>query len=65
MIVAFIAGGLVGIMGMAWLAYGSKLRLVQENKIYKQRLEFLEKESPKRHYQPVEDPRTRVHALVN
>jgi hypothetical protein len=65
MIFAFAAGGLVGIMGMSWLAYGSKIQLIQENRIYRQRLEFLEKEAPKRERQPVEDPRVRVHALVN
>jgi hypothetical protein len=65
MAIAFLAGGLFGMLGMAVLAYGSKIQLARENKIFKERLEFLEKETPRRHYQPVEDPRTRVHALVN
>jgi hypothetical protein len=65
MAVSFVAGGLFGMLGMAVLAYGSKMQLVKENKIFKARLDFLEKEAPKRQYQPVEDPRTRVHALVN
>jgi hypothetical protein len=63
--ISFVAGGLFGMLGMAVLAYGSKMQLARENKIFKERLEFLEKETPRRHYQPVEDPRTRVHALVN
>ena len=65
MALSFLAGGFCGMLGMACLAYGSKIILIRENRLYKQRLEFLEKESPKRHYQPVEDPRIRVHALVN
>jgi hypothetical protein len=65
MTISFMAGGLFGMLGMAVLAYGSKMQLVRENKIFKARLDFLEKETPKRHYQPVEDPRTRVHALVS
>ncbi len=65
MLLSFLAGGMVGILGMALCAYGSKLRLMRENQIYKERLQFLEKESSKKHYQPVEDPRARVHALVN
>jgi hypothetical protein len=65
MTISFMAGGLFGMLGMAVLAYGSKMQLVRENKIFKARLDFLEKETPKRHFQPVEDPRTRVHALVS
>jgi hypothetical protein len=63
--ISFVAGGLFGMIGMAVLAYGSKMDLVRENKLFKARLDFLEKETPKRQYQPVEDPRTRVHALVS
>jgi hypothetical protein len=63
--ISFVTGGLFGMLGMAILAYGSKMQLARENKIFKERLEFLEKETPRRHYQPVEDPRVRVHALVN
>jgi len=65
MAISFMAGGLFGMLGMAVLAYGSKMQLVRENKIFKARLDFLEKETPKRRYQPVEDPRTRVHALMS
>jgi hypothetical protein len=65
MAISFMAGGLFGMLGMAVLAYGSKMQLVRENKIFKARLDFLEKETPKRKYQPVEDPRTRVHALMS
>jgi hypothetical protein len=65
MAISFITGGLFGMLGMAVLAYGSKMQLVKENKIFKARLDFLEKETPKRHYQPVEDPRVRVHALMS
>ena len=65
MAISFMAGGLFGMLGMAVLAYGSKMQLVRENKIFKARLDFLEKETPKRRYRPVEDPRTRVHALMS
>jgi len=65
MAISFMAGGLFGMLGMAVLAYGSKMQLVRENKIFKARLDFLEKETPKRHFQPVEDPRTRVHAMMS
>jgi hypothetical protein len=65
LVISFLAGGLFGMLGMAVLAYGSKAKLIHENRIYRARLDFLEKESPKRQYQPVKDPRTRVHALVN
>jgi len=65
MAISFVAGGLFGMVGMAVLAYGSKMDLVRENKLFKARLDFLETETPKRHYQPVEDPRTKVHALMS
>jgi hypothetical protein len=61
---AFLAGGFFGMLGMSVLAYSSKATLIRENRIYRERLKFLENEKPRK-YQPVEDPRVRVHALVN
>jgi hypothetical protein len=61
---AFLAGGFCGMVGMSVLAYGSKANLIRDNRIYRERLQFLENEKPNK-YQPVEDPRVRVHALVN
>jgi hypothetical protein len=63
-LIAFLAGGFCGILGMAVLSYCSKASLIQENRLYKDRLQFLENEKPRK-MQSMEDPRTRVHALVN
>lgn len=65
LILAFLVGGLFGMMGMAALASGPKRELLRNNRILMNRIDFLEKESQKKHYQPVKDPRPRVHALVN
>jgi hypothetical protein len=64
-ILAFMAGGLVGIMGMSMLSYGTRFHLLQENRILRQRLDFLEVEGEKRRFKPVHDPRPHVHSLVN
>jgi len=64
LLLAFLAGGFCGMLGMSLLAYGSKANLIRENRIYRERLRFLENE-PSRKYEPVEDPRVRVHALVS
>lgn len=64
-LIAFLAGGLLGMMGMAVLAYGSKMDLHQENSALSRRLDFLEKENGKKRFKPVKDPRPHVHSLVN
>ena len=64
-IVGFIAGGLCGMVGMAILAYGSKNTVNSEVDILYRRLNFLENESEKKRFKPVQDPRPRVHKLVN
>lgn len=63
-ILTFITGGIFGMIGMALLAFGPKTNLLQENRILKERLKFLEKQDQKQ-YQPVKDPRPHVHTLVN
>ena len=62
---AFVGGGLFGLVGMAVLAYGPKTNLMRENHTLRHRLEFMEKEYEKKHYRPVRDPRPHVHKLVN
>ena len=64
LVLAFLAGGFCGILGMAVLSYCSKASLIQENRLFKERLQFLENEKSRK-FQPVEDPRPHVHALVN
>ena len=64
-ILAFLAGGAFGMLGMAVLASGPKASLLREMHILRKRLEFLEKENQGKRYQPVKDPRSRVHTLVN
>ena len=63
--IAFLAGGFCGMMGMAFLAYGSKTMLMRENGVLRRRLNFLEKEDPRRRHKPVKDPRPEVHKLIN
>jgi hypothetical protein len=63
--IAFIVGGIFGMMGMAMLAYGSKVNLIQEIKVLRKRLNFLENEDPRQKYQSVKDPRPDVHKMVN
>jgi hypothetical protein len=65
LLLAFIAGGMFGMVGMAILGCGSKMRLHHENGILGRRLEFLEKEGATKRYKPVKDPRPRVHTLVH
>lgn len=65
LILAFLAGGLSGMLGMAILVSGSKTKLFRDNSVLCKRLEFLEKEVQEKHYKPVKDPRPHVHALVN
>jgi len=62
---AFVGGGLFGLVGMAVLAYGPKTTLMRENYTLRHRLEFMEKEYEKRHVRHVRDPRPHVHKLVN
>lgn len=65
-ILAFLAGGLFGMMGMAVLAYGSKTSLLRENGVMRQRLQFLESDTREhKKYQDVKDPKPQVHTLIN
>ena len=64
-LLAFLAGGLVGMMGMAVLACGSKVNLWREHRIMCKRLDFLERESEGKRFEPVKDPRPHVEHLVN
>ncbi|MBN1894468.1 hypothetical protein JW906_08230 [bacterium] len=65
-ILAFLAGGLFGMMGMAVLAYGSKTSLLRENSVMRQRLQFLESDKREsKQYQNVKDPKPQVHSLIN
>lgn len=61
---AFLAGGFFGIVGMAILAYGPKMKLYKENSVLCQRLDFLENEAEKKRFKPIKDPRKEVHTLV-
>ncbi|MCJ7813114.1 hypothetical protein MUP95_07350 [bacterium] len=63
-ILTFIIGGIFGMIGMAILAFGPKTSLLQENRVLKERLTFLESQDQKQ-YKPVKDPRPHVHTLVN
>ncbi|MBN1782902.1 hypothetical protein JW948_17345 [bacterium] len=63
--IAFLVGGLCGMMGMAVLAYGSKTNLMRENGVLRRRLNFLEHEDPRRRFTKVKDPRPEVHNLVS
>lgn len=66
LILAFFTGGLLGMMGMAALAYGSKTNLMRELSFLRKRLTFLENEKPKkRTYKAVKDPRPQVQSLIN
>ena len=62
---AFLGGGLFGMVGMAIIASGPKNIILRDIRILKNRIDFLERENQKERYQPVKDPRPRVHALVN
>ncbi len=64
-IIVFMAGVTFGVVSMAALAYGSKMRLYRENFVLTKRVEFLEKDDQRRKYRPVKDPRPNVHNLVN
>ena len=63
-LLAFLTGGCLGVVGMAALAYGPKILLMRDNRLMKTRLHFLEDELEKRN-QTVKDPRSVVHQLVN
>ena len=64
-IVSFLLGGFFGILGMAAMAYGSKVSLMREIKVLRNRLTMFEHEESKKKYQPVKDPRVEVDALIN
>ena len=63
--IAFLVGGLCGMLGMAILACGSKVNLMRDNHVLGQRLDFLENEGEKVRYKPVKDPRPQVHSMVS
>ena len=65
LLLAFIAGGLFGMVGMAILGSGSKMKLHIDNGVLGQRLAFLEKEGEKTRHKPVKDPSPRIHSLVH
>ena len=66
LVLAFLTGGLIGMMGMAALAYGSKSNLMRELYLLRKRLSFLENEAPqKRTYKPVKDPRPQIQSLIS
>ena len=62
---AFLAGGFIGMMGMALLACGPKKTLLRDNRILQNRIAFLERQKKERQFHIVRDPRPKVHALVN
>ncbi len=64
-LLAFLIGGILGMMGMAVLTYGSKMNMFRENNVLTKRLDFLEHEGAKKRFEPVKDPRPKVHELVN
>ena len=64
-LVAFLAGGFLGMAGMAAIAYGSKTNLMRAHAILCKRLDFLEKEGANKRFEPVKVPRPQVHNLVN
>lgn len=63
-ILAFIGGGIFGMVGMAVIACYAKKELMLCNRILNSRVEYLEEETDKMR-RPVKDPRPKVHALVN
>ena len=65
LVTAFAAGVCSGIVGMACMAYGHKTHLMRENRVMRDRLQFLEAEGESKRFKPVPDPRPRVHSLVN
>ena len=64
-ILVFMAGGLFGMLGVSILAYGPRMTLMQQNRVLRDRLTFLEKEDQRKQFHPVKDPRPEVHKLVN
>jgi hypothetical protein len=64
-VIAFFAGGLVGIVGMSIFAYGARMTLEKDHKAAIKRLQFLEHESASKRFKPVKDPRKAVERLVN
>jgi hypothetical protein len=64
-IIGFFAGGFIGMLGMAALACSPKQKLTRDLITLTRRLDFLERENEKERFTPVQDPRPRVHKLVN
>lgn len=65
LIVSFLVGGFIGMMGMAAMAYGSKVGLMREIAVLRQRMQTMEKEEPRKKYKTVKDPRVMVDTLIN
>lgn len=65
LVLAFLAGGFFGMIGMALVASGPKSNLLYENRVLSERLDFLEREKEGKRYKPVKDPRPKAHTLVN
>ena len=63
--IAFVAGGMFGIVGMSVLSYGPKMHLFRENFLLRRRLHFLEKEGEQKRQTMVKDPRVEVHTMVH
>lgn len=65
LMLAFLTGGFIGMMGMALIACGPKKNLLRDNRILQNRIAYLERQKKERRFQVVRDPRPKVHALVN
>lgn len=64
-VVAFLAGGFFGMLGMSLLSCGPKVKLLRENNMLRQRIKTEEVKTRRKKYQPVKDPRLQVYNLVN
>ncbi len=64
-LLAFLAGGLFGMTGMAMFCYHSRTNAYREHHTLLQRLDFLENEAKIKRFTPVKSPKTNVHKLVN
>lgn len=64
-IAAFLAGGLVGVLGTALFTSYSKSKLIKERSLIAGRLDFLEREGESKRFKPVKDPRYKFHKLSN
>lgn len=65
MVIAFVAGGFFGMLGMSVIACGPKVKLMRENNVLRQRIVTETSKKKSKKYQPVKDPRLEVFNLVN